>query len=186
MPNLSLKSNHKSIKEYYRKLQQLDNLGIGNEGAVQQAFEDVLKTCCNQLNLTYAAQQTFKINQQTIRPEGVIFRQDSLKHGYWEAKDNKDDLEKEVSQKFKAGYPKNNLLFWQPKRIILDQNNQLVFDEKIDNSEHLISAIQLFFEYSQPEIKAWEQASITFSQKVQDLGKGLLELMVLHDSKMKL
>ncbi len=177
MPTLSLKSNHKTIKEYYCKLQQLDKLGIANEGAVQQAFEDVLKTCCNQLNWTYAAQQTFKINQQTIRPEGVIFRQDTLKHGYWEAKDNKDDLAKEVSQKFKAGYPKNNLLFWQPKRIILYQNNQLVFDEKIDTSEHLISAIQLFFEYSQPEIEEWEQASINFGQKVQELGKGLLELI---------
>jgi predicted helicase len=175
---LNLKSSHKPIKEYYKILQELDKLGIIHELAVKGAFEDILKACCSQLNWTYIAEQTVKINNNNIRPDGMIQRQDTLKHGYWEAKGNNSDLEKAVREKFKAGYPKNNLLFWQPKRIILYQNNKLVFDEKIDNnSDNLVQAVKLFFEHSQPEIEAWDQAAIEFGDKVKELAKGLLELI---------
>ncbi len=175
---LNLKSSHKPIKEYYKILQELDNLGVTHELAVKGAFEDILKACCSQLNWTYIAEQTVKINNNNIRPDGMIQRQDTLKHGYWEAKGNNSDLERAVKDKFKAGYPKNNLLFWQPKRIILYQNNKLVFDEKIDNnSDNLVQAIKLFFEHSQPEIEAWDQAAIEFGDKVKELAKGLLELI---------
>jgi predicted helicase len=175
---LNLKSSHKPIKEYYKILQELDKLGIIHELAVKGAFEDILKACCSQLNWTYIAEQTVKINNNNIRPDGMIQRQDTLKHGYWEAKGNNSDLEKAVREKSKAGYPKNNLLFWQPKRIILYQNNKLVFDEKIDNnSDNLVQAVKLFFEHSQPEIEAWDQAAIEFGDKVKELAKGLLELI---------
>lgn len=34
-----------------------------------------------------------------------------LLHGVWEAKDTHDDLTIDAAKKFKAGYPKNNILF---------------------------------------------------------------------------
>ena len=34
-----------------------------------------------------------------------------LTHGYWEAKDEDDDLPSEVVRKFEAGYPRDNILF---------------------------------------------------------------------------
>lgn len=81
---------------------------------VKGIFEDILKSCCSELGWNYIAEQTIKINNTTIRPDGVIIRQDTLKHSYWEAKDNKDDLEREIKLKYSKGYPKNNILFWQP------------------------------------------------------------------------
>jgi predicted helicase len=174
---LNLKSSHKPIREYYKILQDLDKLGIDNEAGVQIAFENLLQACCSQLNWTYAAQQTIKVNHKPIRPEGVIIRQDTLKHGYWEAKKQSYNLEKAVREKTQAGYPKNNLLFWQPKRIILYQNNKLVFDENIDHPDNLVQAVKLFFEHTQPEFEEWDKAAIEFGDKVQELAKGLLELI---------
>ena len=177
MQVLNLKSNHKPIREYYKTLQQLDKLGINHELGIKGTFEDILKSCCSQLGWNYAAEQTVKINNNNIRPDGIIIRQDSLKHGYWEAKDNKDDLEREIKLKYSKGYPKNNILFWQPKRIILYQNNKLVFDEKIDNAENLVQGVKLFFEHTQPEIEVWDQAAVEFGDKVKELANGLLELI---------
>ena len=37
-----------------------------------------------------------------------------LTHGYWEAKDEDDDLPSEVVRKLEAGYPRDNILFQDP------------------------------------------------------------------------
>jgi hypothetical protein len=42
-----------------------------------------------------------------------------LPHGYWEAKDEKDDLAKEVQLKLEKGYPRDNIIFQAPERAIL-------------------------------------------------------------------
>ena len=42
-----------------------------------------------------------------------------LPHGYWEAKDSADDLPREVKRKFEQGYPRSNILFQAPERIII-------------------------------------------------------------------
>ncbi len=177
MPILNLKSNHKSVKEYSQKLQEFKQLNVIHENAVKTAFEGVLITCCSQFNFSYIPEQNIRVNSKLIRPDGVIIRQDTLKHGFWEAKQNSVDLEVEVNKKFAQNYPKNNLLFWQPKRVILYQNGQLVFDDSITNPENLCQVIKLFFEYSQPEIEEWDQAASEFGSKVQELAKGLLELI---------
>ncbi len=180
MPFLNLKSSHKSIINYYNLLQQLDNLQVHQELSVKGAFEDVLKSCCSQFNWTYVAEQSVKFKQNFIRPDGVIIRQDTLKHGFWEAKGNSSNLEVEVSKKFAQNYPKNNILFWQPKRVILYQNKQLAFDDNITIPENLCQVVKLFFEYSQPEIEAWDSAAKEFGSKVQELAKGLLELIAIE------
>ncbi len=88
MSLLNLQSTHKSIINYYNLLQKLDNLQIKQELSVKRAFEDVLSVCSSQLGWTYVAEQSVKFNQKVIGPDGVIIRQDTLKHGFWEAKGN--------------------------------------------------------------------------------------------------
>ena len=42
-----------------------------------------------------------------------------LTHGFWEAKDERDDLEREIRRKLEQGYPRNNIIFQAPERAIL-------------------------------------------------------------------
>ena len=50
------------------------------------------------------------------KADGAVLNKISLTHGLWEAKDSADDLDLEIKRKFAAGYPKENILFWQPDR----------------------------------------------------------------------
>ena len=54
---------------------------------------------------------------KAIQPDGAVVDSLSqvLRYGLWEAKDSADDLEKEIKAKFAAGYPRDNILFQQPR-----------------------------------------------------------------------
>jgi hypothetical protein len=46
----------------------------------------------------------------TRRVDAAVLDASNLPRGYWEAKDEKDDLREEVNKKFAAGYPRTNIL----------------------------------------------------------------------------
>ncbi len=174
---LNLKSSHKPIKLYYQELTKLQDQGYHNEGQVRKPFDNLLDYCCRQFDWLLATEVTLKFNNKNIRPDGIIKR-GILNHGIYEAKDDQDQLQLEINKKFKSGYPKNNALFWSPQRIIIYQNNKLIFDEQIDkHPENLILGLKQFFEYSEPEIEAWEKAADEFGLNVQPLAEGLLKLI---------
>jgi predicted helicase len=176
-PILNLKSSHKPIKLYYQELAKLQEQGYHNEGQVRKPFDSLLDYCCRQFDWLLATEVTLKFNNKNIRPDGIIKR-GIFQHGIYEAKDNQDKLQLEITKKFKSGYPKNNALFWSPQQIIIYQNNKLVFDEPIDkNPDHLILGLKRFFEYAEPEIEAWEKAADEFGHNVQSLAEGLLKLI---------
>jgi hypothetical protein len=45
---------------------------------------------------------------------------------YWEAKDEEDDLEKEIEKKFRKGYPQDNIIFDDSHEAVLIQKKQEV------------------------------------------------------------
>lgn len=118
-----------------------------------------------------------KRNSHSIRIDGAVVDEFKLPHGYWEAKDSKDDLEKEVGKKFKAGYPKDNIIFQSPTQIIIYQHGVEVFNEDISepNKDKLVAALKLFFAYEPPAYDQWEKAVQEFKPLIGQLGEGLLE-----------
>ena len=177
MPNLSLKPTHKVIKTYYNAISNLTQLDLLSEGAVAPAFSALLRHCAHQFQWTLAEQFTLRREKKTIRVDGALIDAFKLIHGVWEAKDTTDDLEREIAKKFRAGYPKDNILFQAPERIILYQNGQEVFNTSITRPEKLIEAIQTFFSWQPPAYEAWERAVEEFKLKVPELGAGLLKLI---------
>jgi predicted helicase len=177
MPNLSLKPTHKVIKTYYNAISNLTQLDLLSEGAVAPAFSALLRHCAHQFQWTLAEQFTLRREKKTIRVDGALIDAFKLIHGFWEAKDTTDDLEKEIAKKFRAGYPKDNILFQAPERIILYQNGQEIFNTTITRPEKLIEAIQTFFSWQPPAYEAWERAVEEFKLKVPELGAGLLKLI---------
>ncbi len=177
MPFLSLKPTHKVIKSYYSAITNLTQLDLLSEGAVAPAFAALLRHCAHQVQWTLAEQFAIKREQKTIRVDGALLDAFKLPHGVWEAKDTADDLEKEIAKKFRTGYPKDNILFQAPDRIILYQNGQEIFNTSIDKPEKLVEALQAFFSWQPPAYEAWERAVEEFKLKVPELGTGLLKLI---------
>jgi predicted helicase len=178
MFSLSLKPAHKPIKIYYEVLAEYGQKGVTHEGAVQTAFHDLLVSCGRQLEWTLIPQYAIKRQKkQPIRLDGALVDGYNLPRAYWEAKDSKDDLKKEVQKKFEVGYPKDNIIFQQPDRAILYQDGKLVMDVDLTKSQELVDVVRQFFEYQAPAIAQWEKAAEEFGDRVKDHATALLELI---------
>ena len=178
LATLNLKPTHKPVKAYYEALDQFDRLGVTHETAVRSAFQSLLGSCGKKFKWTLVPEHPIALPEnKRISVDGALIDDFNLAHGYWEAKDIHDDLPKEVSRKFEAGYPRTNILFQTPKRAILWQNNQLVLDNDLSDPKLLIETLKTFFSYHPPEIAEWEEAIAQFKDKVPDIGRGLTELI---------
>lgn len=107
----------------------------------------------------------------------ALLDQFSLPRAFWEAKDTKDDLPTEVKKKFADGYPTTNILFWQPSRAILVQNQRQVMDADISSPETLVEVLLAFFNFELPYIQEWEDAVEEFKDKIPSLADGVLKIL---------
>lgn len=179
MKSLNLKPTHKAIKTYYEEIDNLSKLRVSHEGAVSPAFASLLRQCAGQFSWSLVEKYAYtpKDSTPTLYIDGALVDIYNLVHGYWEAKDTQDDLEREIRKKFTAGYPRDNIIFQAPNRIIVYQNGDKVFDEDVSKPEKLIGGLRQFFEYRPPAYGQWEQAVEEFKLKVKELGDTLLKLI---------
>jgi len=170
--SLSLKPTHTTVKAYYETLHQFGQLYIDHEGAVRSAFQTLLTKCGQRTDpkLTLVPEYPLKRGRGSlIRVDGALVDLYKLPHGYWEAKDEKDDLAKEVQLKLDKGYPRDNIIFQAPERAILYQGGGRVLDENISRPDSLVQVVNQFFDYKAPHIREWEQAVGDFSERIPEL-----------------
>ncbi len=177
MKSLNLKASHKPVKDYYEALSNLTDRGIIHEGAVSPAFASLLRHCASQFGHTLIEKSPYKHNGHNLIIDGALADSFNLIHGYWEAKDSSDDLDKEIKKKFAVGYPKNNILFQAPNRIVIYHDGKSVFDANISSPDLLIEALRVFFEYEAPAYEEWEKAADEFKDKVKEAANVLQELI---------
>ncbi len=179
MSRLNLKPTHKVIKSFYQEIATLSDLNISTEGAVAPAFANVLRHCAGQYDLQFVEQYPLnRDGKHPIRTDGTLLDQFELRHGIWEAKDIQDNLAKEITQKFKQGYPNDNILFQTPQRLVLWQDGHEVFNEAITEQPNLlIEGLNLFFGYNPPAYEQWLEAVIAFKDKVKEHGDALLKII---------
>jgi len=102
------------LQDYRRDLDDQRRIaGAHNEGALSQAFGSLLKASGAEHKLIFSQQYSFKPKEgnTTLRADGVLMDRIRLVHGWWEAKDSKDDLEKEIGAKIAKDYPTENIIF---------------------------------------------------------------------------
>jgi predicted helicase len=180
MTTLSLKPTHKAIRAFYAALGRFKKIGVKHEGAVSSAFEDLLEHCARQTDRTLIPKYAFKRKgSKPIVPDAAVVDSLSrvLTYGFWEAKDTDDDLEKEIASKFKAGYPRDNMLFQAPDRAILYQNGERFFEADLTDASQLVHVLDLFFNWRPPAFDVWEQAVDEFKERVPELGESLSKLI---------
>jgi predicted helicase len=169
--SLALKPAHATVKAYYETLHQFGQLYIDHEGAVRSAFQTLLAKCGQRATpkLTLVPEYRIERARSSVVVDGALVDLYHLPHGYWEAKDEKDDLAREVERKLESGYPRDNIIFQAPERAILYQGGVRVFDENISRPEPLVDVVNAFFDYKAPHIQEWEEAVLDFSERIPEL-----------------
>ena len=176
MASLNLRPTHKIVRDYYSELDQFNRLGARHEGAVRSAFQSLLQGCARQFDWTLVPEHSMTgIQNRRIVVDGALMDNFRLTHGYWEAKDADDDLPAEVVRKFERGYPRDNILFQEPHRAILWQNERQTLDADLTDPTELIGTLETFFSHRPPEYTEWEEAVAQFRERVPALGQGLAE-----------
>jgi predicted helicase len=178
MQRLELKPTHKPVQNYYAALRQFDDLGVTHETAVRSAFQALLDHCARQHDWTLVPEwEIRRPRQHPLRVDGALLDNFRLTHGFWEAKDSRDDLPKEARKKFALGYPRDNILFQTPRRALLFQNDTLAFDADLTQPQALIDALHAFFGYTPPAYTEWERAVSEFRDRVPELARSLIEII---------
>ena len=172
----------KSIRDYYQELKKFERLGQAHEGTVKIAFQHLLESLAKQAQWALTQENTLKRGKKQIRLDGVLFDDANLPRGYWEAKDSKDDLAKEVQKKlYKDNYPDDNIIFQAPERAILYQNGRSVLDVSLVEPANLVKILDKFFNFKRPEYERWDLAADEFKSRVPELANKLVAL--IHQSR---
>ncbi|MGA2234259.1 MAG: N-6 DNA methylase [Terriglobales bacterium] len=175
MSQLNLKPTQAAVRNYYAALHRLGQLHIDHEMAVRSAFQDLLSTCGRKLKLTLSPEFEIKRKHSSIRVDGALLDEFKLAHGFWEAKDEKDDLDREIKSKLDKGYPRDNIIFQAPNRAVLYQSGTRILDADISNPENQI--VNQFFDYKAPHIEEWEQAVSEFSDRIPELSDAVKKII---------
>jgi hypothetical protein len=178
MPTLNLKPTHKAVTAYYDSLARFEKLGITHESAVRSAFQELLESCARQFDWKLVPEYRQKVKGgKQVQIDGALLDQWNLNHGLWEAKDSEDDLDKEIKNKFSAGYPSDNIIFQAPRRAVLFQQGSKQFDADLTKPDELVHILTLFTEYAPPAIAEWGKAIEEFKEIIPQLGQSLKELI---------
>jgi len=116
------------IEQYYTRLEKIIQYGGSrNESALRSAFEILINGYCESKNLLLINELEIKTpSGTTVIPDGTIKDALRLDWGYWESKDEYDDLNAEIKAKFAKGYPDSNILFEDSQRAVLFQGGAKV------------------------------------------------------------
>jgi len=116
------------IQQYLNDLAKLRQVsGTHRESVVREAFKDLLKAWGRAHDLTFVPEYQFETKTKDRRyADGALLHALRVPFGYWEAKDSKDDLDDEIQKKFRAGYPKTNIIFEDSSQAVLFQHAEVM------------------------------------------------------------
>lgn len=140
------------IQRYLNELQTLRRVsGTSRESVVREAFKTLLKDWGKSRDLIFIPEFEFTTLQKNrVYADGALLYALRVPLGYWEAKDEEDDLDKEIEKKFRKGYPQDNIIFEDSREAILIQNKQQVMRCGVEEPA-LQKLLELFFSY-EPEV----------------------------------
>ena len=151
------------INAYHEELHRLIQFGGSeNESQIRAAFSRCLDEYCRSHHDKLALVEELPFNPRVI-PDGTVKDSLRLARGYWEAKDTRDDLEREIQNKFNRGYPRDNIIFEDSRMAVLFQNGAEAMRVNMEEAPSLHRLISTFLDYELPEIREFHKAQDQFS-----------------------
>jgi predicted helicase len=148
------------INDYLKQLDLIKRAsGSQRETIVREAFKDLLKAWGRQHDLVFLAEYPLKTATKTnIAVDGALLHELRMPLGYWEAKDAADDLDEEITKKFKKGYPQDNIIFSDDRTAVLIQHKEEVQRCDMTDTAQLEKLLKLFFGFERKEIADFRAA----------------------------
>lgn len=167
------------IQHYLNELQTLRRVsGSAREGVVSEAFKTLLKDWGRSRDLIFVPQYEYQTLRKTrVYPDGALLHALRVPLGYWEAKDEEDDLGKEIEKKFRKGYPQDNIIFEDSRDAVLIQNKEQVMRCGVQDPAELQRLLELFFGYERAEIADFRKAVAQFKAGLPEVLKALRDMI---------
>ena len=163
------------IQQYYADKQRLiDYGGSDNEQSIRAAFQNCLAAYCraHRENLDVVAELRAPGG---VIPDGTIKDRMRLTHGYWEAKDPRDNLDTEIQNKLARGYPDENILFENSLEAVLLQRGGVAMRVNMGDDAQLHRIIERFLNFVTREVEEFRQAWFQFKKDLPDILAALRE-----------
>lgn len=167
--------NQQLVHQYLNNLSDLKQAsGTTREGVVSEAFKDLLKGYAKSNDLIFIPQYELPKQDGKMRwVDGALVYDLRVPFGYWEAKDEEDDLDREIAAKFRRGYPRDNIIFEDSKTAVLIQYGNEVTRCPVDDTDKLPHLLDLFFKYERPEVADFRKAVVQFQADLPEVLKAL-------------
>jgi predicted helicase len=167
------------VEQYHKEVETIIAYsGVRNETSIRTSFQRLLEEYCKKKDFKLIPELEYKTQKQTIvKPDGTIKDALRLDWGYWESKDEFDNIDDEIIKKFDKGYPKDNILFEDSKVAVLYQAGNEVARIQMSNADALDKIISTFINYERPEVRNFRDAIENFKQDIPKLSDSLRELI---------
>jgi len=159
------------IQRYLDDLSDLKRLaGTDRETVVREAFKTLLKGWGRNQELKFIPEYPLTTSSHDRRYiDGALVDPIRIPFGYWEAKDSKDNLAKEIERKFRRGYPQDNIIFEDSQEAILIQDKQMVMRCDVERVPQLEELLRKFFTYESPARARFRKAVEQFKIDLPDV-----------------
>lgn len=175
------------VKEYLNQVEKIIHFGGSkNESSIRNAFYVLLNHYAKQKDLMLIPELSIKApSGKTVIPDGTL--KDSLRQdwGYWESKDESDNIDEEISKKFAKGYPKDNIIFEDSNTAVLFQNGNEVSRISMKEPEALDKILTQFINFERAEVTNFRKAIELFKQDVPKVTESLRLMMLDQESNSK-
>ena len=165
------------VRQYRARLERLVQYGGSrNETSVRAAFQDLLDRYAASKNLALVTELEYKTRLgTTVRPDGTLKNAVRQTVGYWESKDERDNLDAEIALKLEKGYPDLNILFDDTRQVVLLQNGLEVGRADMDDARLLNALLEQFVGFETPFVRSFREAISRFQADLPDLLRHLRE-----------
>ena len=170
-----------SIAQIEKYLSERDKViqygGSRNEEQIKSCFERLINHYADKQNLFLVRELAQKATNNRVIPDGTLKNALRLDFGFWESKDSKDEIDKEIQVKFAKGYPRNNILFEDSMQAILYQNGQEYGRVSFTDKHKLHQLLVQFTAYIPPEVKEFQAALEQFTADIPQIAQQFVELI---------
>jgi hypothetical protein len=167
------------INAYLAQLDQLKKVGgPSRESVVREAFKDLLKNWGRQQDLVFIPEYKLESpTHETRFVDGALLHELRVPFGYWEAKDEADDIDHEIARKFNRGYPQDTILFEDSTQAVLIQNRAEVMRCGATDVGQPGTLLKLFFGCARVGIANFRKAVEPFKTHLPTVLAALREMI---------
>ena len=142
---------------------------------MRSAFQSLLADTARRRGWTLIPEQIYRVGKQHVTPDGTL-RDLFIRRGFWEAKDEDDDLDVEISKKIGKGYPTSNIIFEDTRQAVLFQGGIERNRFDLTKPQQVADLLNDFYAYTEPEIDNFHQAVDEFQSRVPELAQSLVKI----------